>query len=241
MRYAVFADIHGNLEALEAVLGELQGEELEGLICAGDTVGYGADPNECIKKVRDFSVLNLAGNHDWAAVGKTDIGYFNQKAGEVIAWTKNKLTKENKEYLESLPLLIERDTFQLVHSSLNQPAYWNYIYSFFEAKDTFLLMKKNLLFIAHTHVPIIFFLSQGRVGYSFATHLRLKEGVKYIINVGSIGQPRDGDPRACYLLFDDKKREIIFKRVSYPIGKAQEKIRKAGLPEIEAARLAEGR
>lgn len=241
MLYGLFADIHGNLEALEAVLEELRQKKVDQLICLGDIVGYGADPNICVEKIRQLSIPTIAGNHDWAVVGSTDINYFNPEAKEAVLWTEKILKIENKEYLKRLPLLFEKDNFQVVHGSLKEPAEWYYILNYQEAWEAFRLMKKPLLFVAHSHMPVIFFMSKGRLRHSFTSHLIIEEEVDYIINVGSVGQPRDGDPRASYVIYDDEKKEIFFFRVDYPIEIAQTKIRAAGLPEIEAARLSEGR
>ncbi len=240
MKYGLMADIHGNLEALEVILDNFKKQAVDKILCVGDLVGYGASPDACIDKVRDLSVVCVAGNHDRAVLKKTDVDYFNPQAKEAVLWTEKKLEKKNKKFLESLPLLIEENNFQLVHASLVNPAEWSYVLNFYDANGNFLVMKSPLLFIGHSHVPIVFLLNIGRIGYSFSSRIKIERGIKYIVNVGSVGQPRDGDPRACSVLYDDKKKEIIFQRFDYPIEKAQEKIRAAGLPEIEAARLSEG-
>ncbi len=241
MRYGIFGDIHSNLEAFEVVLRELNRQKVTQLICVGDIVGYGAEPNRCVEKIRSMSIPTVAGNHDWTSVGKSDINYFNSNAREAVLWTGRTLKSENKRYLDKLPLVIEKNDFQLVHGSLKEPADWHYILNLKDAKDAFSLMKKPLLFTGHSHLPIIFFMDKEELDYSLAGRLNIREGVKYIINVGSVGQPRDGDPRAGYVLFDDEKKEIIYKRTAYPVEKTQAKIRAAGLPEVEAARLSDGR
>ncbi|MEA3369028.1 MAG: metallophosphoesterase family protein [Candidatus Ratteibacteria bacterium] len=241
MRYGIFGDIHGNLEAFEVVLRELNRQKVTQLICVGDIVGYGAEPNGCVEKIRSLSIPAVAGNHDWISVGKSDINYLNAQARQAILWTGRNLKSENKRYLDKLPLVIEKNDFQLVHGSLKEPAEWHYILNLKEANDAFSLMKKSLLFIGHSHRPIIFSKDKEKIAYSFTGRLSIKEGVKYIINVGSVGQPRDGDPRAGYILFDDEKKEIVYKRIAYPVEKTQAKIKAAGLPGIEAARLADGR
>ena len=241
MRYGIFGDIHSNLEAFEVVLGALNRHKVDKLICVGDIVGYGAEPDRCVEKIRSMAIATAAGNHDWASVGKSDINYFDSHAREAVLWTGRTLKSENKRYLDKLPLVIEKNDFQLVHGSLNEPAEWHYILNLNEADESFSLMKKSLLFIGHSHRPIIFAKGREKIAYSFTSRLSIKEGVKYIINVGSVGQPRDGDPRAGYVLFDDEKKEITYKRIAYPVEKAQAKIRAAGLPEIEAARLPDGR
>ena len=241
MRYGIFGDIHGNLDAFEVVLRELNRQKVTQLICVGDIVGYGAEPNRCVEKIRSMSIPTAAGNHDWASIEKSDINYFNSHARQAILWTGRTLKSENKRYLDKLPLVIEKNDFQLVHGSLKEPAEWRYILNLKEANDAFSLMKKSLLFIGHSHRPIIFSMDKEKIGYSLTGRLTIKEGLRYIINVGSVGQPRDGDPRAGYVVFDDEKKEIVYKRIAYPVEKAQAKIRAAGLPEIEAVRLSDGR
>ena len=241
MRYGIFGDIHGNLEAFEAVLEDLRRQGIDRLFSLGDIVGYGPDPNSCVDVIRKLSIPSVSGNHDWASVGRSDLDYFNPRAKEAILWTKKVLTEENKAYLKRLPLIIEGNNFQLVHGSLKKPADWFYILNFQEAENVFALMEKPLLFAGHSHVPIVFCKTEGKISCISDSRLNLKEEAKYIINAGSVGQPRDGDSRSSYVIFDEGKREIIYKRVKYPIAKVQRKIRKAGLPEIEAARLSAGR
>ncbi len=243
MKCVLFADIHSNLEAFQAVREEFEKEKIDEYICLGDIVGYAANPNECIKLVRELNLLTtIAGNHDWASVGKVDINYFNPIAKEAILWTQRQLTEENKGFLQNLPLTKEFDDFVIAHGSLYSPQEWHYISVLQEAKKNFECQNRKICFIAHSHKS--FFVSQNPEGNQEvirATKVFLKDGYKYLVNIGSVGQPRDGNPDACYCLYDTTKKEIEIKRISYEIKKAQDKIISAGLPQELAWRLSLGR
>lgn len=243
MRYALFADIHSNLEALQAVWKEFKKERIDEYLCLGDIVGYAANPNECIKLVRELKPFTtIAGNHDWASVGKTDINYFNPIAKEAISWTQKELTEENKDFLQDLPLTKEFDDFVIVHGSLYFPQEWHYIFTFQDAKRNFECQKKRICFIAHSHQSFI--ISQDKSGNCKGvkeTKVTLKDDYKYLINIGSIGQPRDGNPDASYCFYNRDKDEIEIKRIPYQIKKTQDKIIAAGLPQELAWRLSIGR
>lgn len=220
MLYGIIADIHGNLEAFRTVLAELRG--VDRMICAGDIVGYGPEPNECLDLILSGGVSTVAGNHDKAAVGEMDISGFNPAARLAIEWTAEQLTESHKDHLRQLPLTLEFPDFQLVHGSLVDPLE-EYLMDDRGALPTFQLMKKPLLFVGHTHQP-----------------LRLSSGDKEIINPGSVGQPRDGDPRASYGIYDDEKKEFILHRTEYNIAQVQEKMRLADLPQLLIDRLSYG-
>lgn len=243
MRYALFADIHSNLEAFLAVREEFEKEKIDEYVCLGDIVGYAANPNECIKLVKQLNpVTIIAGNHDWASVGKADINYFNPIAKEAILWTQKELTEENKDFLQNLPLTKEFDDFLIVHGSLYSPQEWHYIFTLQDARRNFDEQKKRICFIAHSHQPFI--ISQDREGKCAGVkgmRVSLRDDYRYLINIGSVGQPRDGNPDACYCLYDTTKKGIEIKRTSYEIKKAQDKIISAGLPQRLAFRLSLGR
>jgi len=243
MKYILFADIHSNLEAFQAVREESKKEKVDEYICLGDIVGYAANPNECIKLVKELNpVTIIAGNHDWASVGKTDINYFNPIAKEAILWTQKELTEENKNFLQNLPLTKEFDDFVIVHGSLYASQEWHYIFTLRDAKKNFEYQKKRICFIAHSHQPSIISQNQdGNCEGAKGTKVFLKEGHRYLVNIGSVGQPRDGNPDACYCLYDRDKKEIVIKRISYEIKKAQDKIISADLPQKLAQRLSLGR
>jgi len=243
MRYALFADIHSNLEAFQAVREEFKKEKIDEYICLGDIVGYAANPNDCIQLVKELNpVTIIAGNHDWASAGKADINYFNPIAKEAILWTQKELTKENKNFLQNLPLIKEFNDFVIVHGSLYSPEKWYYIFTLQDAKRNFDVQKKRICFVAHSHQPFI--ISQDREGNCEGvrgTKVSLKDDYRYLINIGSVGQPRDGNPDACYCLYDADKNEIEIKRIPYEVKKAQDKIISAGLPPKLAFRLSLGR
>jgi putative phosphoesterase len=240
MRYGIFSDIHGNLEAFQEVINVYKNEKIDKYLCVGDIVGYGADPKECIDKTRQLQALAVAGNHDWAAVGMTDITYFNPVAEQAILWTRAKLSDEEKDFLKSLKLVYENSDLILVHGTLNKPEEFNYLMDVELAQVDFKLMKKNICFIGHSHIAGIFIEAKGKISYSVQTQIKIDPNKKYIVNVGSVGQPRDRDNRASFCIFDSDRKEVYLKRVDYSIDKAQAKIIKAGLPPFLAARLSTG-
>lgn len=240
MRYGIFSDIHGNLEAFQEVIDAYKKEKIDRHLCVGDIVGYGADPTECIDQTKQLQALTVAGNHDWAAVDMTDITYFNPVAKQAIIWSREKLPAAEKEFLKSLKLVYENADLILVHGTLNKPEEFNYLLDVDLAILDFDLMKKNICFIGHSHTVGVFIEAKGAISYSVQTQIKMDPIKKYIVNVGSVGQPRDRDNRASYCIFDTEKKEVYFKRVKYNIQKCQEKIVKAGLPPFLAARLMAG-
>ena len=241
MRYGIFSDVHGNLEAFEAVMGALSKESVDQYISPGDIVGYGADPSKCIGMMEGLSLVTVAGNHDWAIGGLFDPLNLKETAREAVLWTEAVLSWEEIGYLKSLELTIEKDDFALTHGSLESPADFSYIFNERDARPTFKLMRAPLCFIGHTHVPAIFHLpSSGGVKHRKEHKIKVCLKDKYIVNVGSVGQPRDGDPRASYAVYDDEKKTVEIKRVEYDVKKAQDKILNAGLPDTLAYRLSTG-
>ena len=241
MRYGIFSDVHSNLEALEAVLGAYSKERIDQYLLAGDVVGYCADPSECIKRIADISCITVAGNHDWATSDLFDPINLNEAAREAVLWTEAVISWEEIGYLKSLELVYESDAFSVVHGSLNSPGDFNYIRSEKDAAPTFHLMRSNICFIGHSHVDGIFQLQKNGISYARNHKVKLSPDVKYIVNVGSVGQPRDGDPRAAYAIYDDEKNVVEIKRVEYDIKAAQDKILKSGLPSELAYRLSAGK
>jgi len=240
MRYGIFADVHSNLEAWDVVARALSEERIDRYICVGDIVGYGADPEECINRVRSLEPIVVGGNHDWAAVGKTDISYFNPYAREAVLWTQAKLDQEDKDYLSSLGLIEGVEDFAVVHGTLDEPQEFKYIQDIGSALSSFELLKRSILFVGHSHVPFIL-AKDEEIEYISSSEAKLSSGKKYVVNVGSVGQPRDGDPRACYAIYDSKAKMLEIKRLEYDIKTAQAKIIDAGLPRILAERLSVGR
>ena len=240
MRYAVIADVHGNLEALEAVLKKLKEESFDALLFLGDSVGYGPNPNECIEVLKNKAQVLLAGNHDRAAVGLTDTAFFNPNARLAIEWTQEVLSDENKKLLASLPIdkHMKREHLCLVHSTPKEPEKWHYLLSAWDAYNNFPFFSEKICLIGHSHVPaIIEETPEGKIN-TFHPKAEIKEDHRYIINVGSVGQPRDGNPEAAYVMLTENFVEI--KRVPYDILLTQKKMRHAGLPDRLINRLAKG-
>ncbi len=243
MKHIVFSDVHGNLEALHAAFSFIKGYPDARICSLGDIVGYGANPKECIWEVSKTVHESLAGNHDHAVIGLTSIRYFNPYARAAVIWTSKCLDEEDKSYLLGLPVYKRlNNKIFVVHSSPLEPEQWHYIMSIDDAKRNFAFFKERLCFIGHSHVPMVIGLSpDGKVFLENYEIIQLKEENRYIINVGSIGQPRDGDWRACLVLYDDESRLIEFKRLEYEVSATQAKILEAGLPGILAERLLYGR
>ncbi|KPK85712.1 MAG: hypothetical protein AMJ94_18800 [Deltaproteobacteria bacterium SM23_61] len=241
MRWAILSDVHGNLEAFQAVIGDLRAEKADQIAFLGDVVGYGADPNECLSLLRNLTDWVIAGNHDYGAVGLTDIDVFNPMARAAILWTREKLSGENQAYLRRLLLFRNNGNVTFVHATPNQPEEWYYLFTFPEAEEAFLSLSGDLAFVGHSHRPLI--LTKEGSGEVEAVNLEetvLKPGVRYIINVGSVGQPRDGHPEAAYGLYDEDTKRFRLKRLPYDVETAQRKIIKAGLPPFLAQRLSRG-
>lgn len=240
MKVAVLSDIHANLEALEAVLADARGNGAESFWCLGDVVGYGADPDAVVGILRGLRVPTVAGNHDWAACGLTSTRQFNRHAAAAAEWTAQTMQPENLEWLKSLPLIERIDNVLMVHATPSEPAAWHYCMMVEDALDEMESYREELCLIGHSHVPGAFERHDEEVRYTRAEELVLRPGRQYLVNVGSVGQPRDGDPRAAYLLFETEERRLRHVRVEYDIAGAQAKIIAAGLPAWLASRLAEG-
>jgi len=241
MKWAILSDVHGNLEALQAVIADLRREGAERIAFLGDAVGYGANPNECLLLLRERTEWMVAGNHDYGAVGLTDVSYFNPTAKAAILWTGKRLSPESRAYLRGLPLLRKVAGITFVHATPHAPGEWNYIFTFPEAEEAFRAMGGDLAFIGHSHSPLILTGKRdGKVTLYEEEEATLEQGIRYIINVGSVGQPRDGNPNAAYGVYDEAGKKYLLKRVPYDIQTAQKKIISAGLPRSLAQRLSEG-
>ena len=244
MRYAVLSDVHGNLEALEAVLRDVRRGRPDACLCLGDTVGYGPDPNECAARIRELGGLVIAGNHDLAAAGMLDPSAFTPLARAAIEWTRDVLTEETRAWLAALPARLEDAAFLAVHGSPRDPIE-EYIIDLPTSLAIFSDHAFALCLVGHSHVPGAFILEAN--GAVRARRLPVGKGVRlarasrYIVNVGSVGQPRDGDPRASYLVLDTSARTVTLQRLDYPVAATQEKMTARGLPTPLAQRLALGR
>jgi len=243
MRYLILADVHSNLEALGAVLDDAG--RVDAALCLGDLVGYGPDPNACVQRVRALPDLScVAGNHDLAAVGGYDVSWFNSHAREAVLWTQQQLTAENRDFLAHLPLTRTLGPFTLVHGTLPEPM--EYLSSQWEARATFQEMSTPLCLVGHTHIAEAYTQANGVI---MPQHQALLDGGeiklaardRYIVNCGGLGQPRDGNPRAAYGLYDSRRRVLSVRRVEYDIPAVQDKMRRAGLPPMLSDRLTHGR
>jgi diadenosine tetraphosphatase ApaH/serine/threonine PP2A family protein phosphatase len=238
MRVAVVSDIHSNLHALEAVLTAIDAEAPDELWCLGDIVGYGARPNECCAAIADRADVCLAGNHDLAVRGTIDLAEFGGEAGVAARWTRDVLEPEAKELLDRLEPQGTAHGVALYHGSARDPI-WEYVLSDEAAFVTIALANAPLVLVGHSHVALQIALSGEEIsggGAPDGTELAL-EGVQALLNPGSVGQPRDSDPRAAFLLLDLDAQRASFRRVEYDVARTQQEMREAGLPELLAARL----
>ncbi len=240
MRIALFGDIHANFEALDAVLADSEEQGVTDYVCMGDIVGYNADPGACLEKVRGMNCPTIKGNHDADASGTHSLDTMNPVAASALEWTREQLDEDQRKWLSRLRLVRQVSDFTVVHSTLDQPAHWNYVTNRFDAMSNFSYQFTQLCFHGHTHVPRVY-VKDSRVEEVPAESVAIEEGSKYFINVGSVGQPRDGDWRSCYAIYDLDHKLVVFRRVEYDIARAQEKILDAGLPKMLAERLADGR
>jgi len=242
MVYLIFSDVHSNLEALQAFFEIAEKTPHDRLVCLGDIVGYGADPNPVLDLIREKVDIILAGNHDHAVCGKISLSYFNPYAYNATLWTRKVLTEENHEFLRSLPIYLESEDIVWVHSSPFEPDQWHYLNSNEDAIDNFKVLEAELCFMGHTHKPLVFEeVSKDDVKLLKGPDIKLRDKAKHLINVGSLGQPRDGNPESCYTRFDSEARDLNFCRFSYSLEETQRKILKNGLPPFFAERLSQGR
>jgi predicted phosphodiesterase len=246
MRYAVISDIHSNLEALETVLARIDTLNVDGIVCLGDIVGYNANPNECIEIIKTRGIRAVMGNHDSRATGMEEPYDFNPVAANAVLWTRQRLTEENKRFLEGLPRTLNiGEKSVAVHGWINDTD--SYIITPRDAAENFNLLKEvsgsetgGLCFFGHTHVRAAYVEEQGRISQNLENPVKLEKSGNYLINPGSVGQPRDQDPRASFLVLDEDKSEIDFYRVEYDLESCVRKILEAGLPEMLAERLKVG-
>ena len=240
LKCAILGDIHGNLEALNAVLADAAEQDVNAYICVGDIVGYNANPSECLDKVRELDFTCVRGNHDHYCSHDESLDDFHPLAANVIDWTRHQLTEDQIAYLKGLKYSRIISGFTIVHSTLDMPDKWGYVFDALEADANFNYQSTSLCFHGHTHIPVVYE-KRGRVSKNEFTKVGIQLGSKYVINVGSVGQPRDGVPDAAYAIYDMKEKTVELRRVSYDIEAVQEKILTAGLPERLAARLEVGK
>lgn len=242
MRYGIFSDVHSNIEALEAVLAAYAKEAIDVYLCIGDLVGYAADPNECIDRIKPLIRFSAAGNHDWAAADLFSLEYFIPEAKEALIWTRERLREDNVYFLKSLKLTLQNEHLTLAHGTLHQPQGFFYMTDMDAAAKTFALLQTQVCFVGHSHIPGVFVRTLlDDLYYKEAVSIEIKEGNSYILNPGSVGQPRDRNPAAGFCVYDTEKKTICFKRVCYDFYKAREKIINAGLPRRFGDRLLVGK
>jgi predicted phosphodiesterase len=242
MKYGFFSDVHANLEALRACIIDFRAEKLDKVFFLGDAVGYGPFPDECVKLIDDIAAVKLMGNHDYAALGLMETDYFNQYAAESMGWTKSSITRKTIEIMSNFELQHEFNDILLVHSSPKEPELWHYILDMDDAKEAFDFFSKKICLLGHTHRPYIVYQDKSNEAFlSRVTEEVLARDRRYLINIGSVGQPRDGDPRSCYLVYDMDKGIVRHKRVAYNVKSTQKDMAKIGLPEYLIERLAVGR
>lgn len=240
MKVAILSDIHANLEALESCEEFIKkNSDIEFTAILGDIVGYGADPVLCIDKAKELGDVNIIGNHDAAVIGTADITYFNMAARDAILWTREQLNDDYCAFLKALPYSVSKDELLYTHSSPNNPIEWKYIFNWFDALDDFHTFDETVCFVGHSHVPGIF--EESETVAHDAGPVQLGPGKQYIVNVGSVGQPRDGDPRSSIAVMDTTSLMLEIIRLEYDVESARKKIIETGMPEYLGNRLLKGR
>jgi diadenosine tetraphosphatase ApaH/serine/threonine PP2A family protein phosphatase len=240
VRYAILSDIHGNLEALRAVLADAQ-ERADGVLCLGDTVGYGADPLACVEVIAERAAAVVGGNHEHAVAGLIDLAWFNRYARAAAEWTRERLDDDHRAYLGGLPLTAEVGDATLVHASPRHPEEWEYLVTAEDGFHAFGAFATRYCFVGHSHVPGVWSLgSSGPHHDPTPVEVTAVPGRRYLVNVGSVGQPRDRDARAAYAVWDADAGRLTIRRVPYDVAAARGKIVAAGLPRFLADRLATG-
>jgi predicted phosphodiesterase len=214
VRIGIISDVHANLDALERVFTFLDADDVDVVLCLGDVVGYGPEPSACIELIRERCVLTLAGNHDHAACGKMDITNFNRIARQKVEWTTKQLSRGELKWLAELPFVAHFESFLGVHGSGHQPERFNYIITRSDAEMSFRALDKALMFFGHTHVPVAYFDTEP-LTYTTDLEVPVDPNGKTLVNVGSVGQPRDKDTRASFVVYDTQERLIHFHRLEY--------------------------
>lgn len=239
MRYVLMSDIHGNLEALNACLEAARRHEPYQLMCLGDFVGYGADPEPCLELAGDKANLMLAGNHDLAVAGIIATEDFNSIARESIEWTRDQLSAEDRELLSNLPLQYIDGEYCYTHASPIDPMKFMYIRTLEEVAEVFAAIGQRFCFVGHTHLPVLVAMNKdtGRMEVIREPRVTIEDNCRYFVNVGSIGQPRDSNPDACMVVLDEEAATLEFMRVPYDVPRSQGKILSHGLPSYLAERL----
>jgi predicted phosphodiesterase len=240
MKYAIIADIHANLEAFQVVLDDIEKQKCTNVACLGDIVGYNANPKECLDTVRAMNIPCVKGNHDEYCSLDTEFEGFSPHAAAAGNWTRSMLSDDDKKWLRELKFVRLISSFSIVHATLDGPQKWGYVFDKLAAAASFTYQNTPVCFFGHTHVPVAFIRDSVIRGGTYSK-FRVEPGRKYFVNVGAVGQPRDGNPKAAYVIYDLDESSIELRRLDYDIETAQKKILAAGLPERLAQRLAVGK
>jgi len=240
MKFAIIADIHANLDAFQVVLEDCKKQQVTHYACLGDVVGYNANPKECLDIVRAMNMPCVKGNHDEYCSSEEHLEGFNPAAAEAVNWTRKQLTEDDRQWLRELKYTRMVTNFTIVHATLDGPQRWGYVFDKLAAAASFTYQNTSVCFFGHTHVPVAF-MKDSMVRGGTYSKFKLEPGKKYFVNVGAVGQPRDNNPKAAYVVYDTLEATIELRRLDYDIAAAQKKILAAGLPERLAERLAYGR
>ena len=240
MKYAIIADIHGNLEALQAVLEDCKAQNISHYACLGDVVGYNANPKECLDIIRDMGMPIVKGNHDEYCSADQNLDGFNAHAAEAVNWTRKQLSDEDRKWLRDFKYLRLVASFTIVHATLDGPQRWGYVFDKLAAAASFTYQNTAVCFFGHTHVPVAFIRDSVVRGGTYSK-FKIDHGRKYFINVGSVGQSRDGVAKATYVIYDMEEQSIELRRLDYDMATTQKKIIAAGLPPRLAERLSFGK
>lgn len=240
MKFAILADIHANLEALQTVLEDAKNAKCTHYACLGDVVGYNANPKECLDIIRGMGMPCVKGNHDEYCSIDEHLEGFNPAAAEAVQWTRSQLTADDRKWLRELKYLRLVTSFTIVHATMDAPQRWGYVFDKLAAAASFTYQNTAVCFFGHTHVPVAFIRDSMVRGGTYSK-FRVEPGKKYFVNVGSIGQSRDGVPKATYVIYDMDDQSIELRRLDYDMATTQKKIIAAGLPHRLADRLPEGR
>ena len=240
MKFAIIADIHANLEAFQVVLEDTKKQGCTHYVCLGDVVGYNANPRECLEIVRQMGMPCVKGNHDEYCSTEDALDGFNPAAAEAVNWTRAQLSEDGKQWLRDLKYVRMVQTFTIVHATLDGPQRWGYVFDKLAAAASFPYQNTQVCFFGHTHVPVAFMRDSVVRGGTYSK-FKMEPRKKYFVNVGAVGQPRDSNPKAAYVVFDPREGTIELRRLDYDIPAAQKKILAVGLPPRLAERLAYGR
>lgn len=238
MKYGVLGDIHANRNALGVALEALDQEGCDVLLSVGDVVGYGAAPSECIALLREREVQVVMGNHDAACAGLLDVQYFNPFARAAVAWTRSQLAPEEVEWLAALPYTLRFEHCELAHGTLHEPEEFHYFLELQDALPSLELMQRPACFVGHSHIPLtVLSTADGRTGYTTDAEIDLSAAEHALVNVGSVGQPRDENPRTAFAVYDSETRIVRIHREAYDVDGEARRIERAGLPKVLADRL----